>query len=209
MRCFYVRDNSRTHALISDLYKYAIQNHIADKDYFPFVVLEKKTKRKKDAFTNDKIETLGKDDEGGDSLTGYILLMIYAGIRFGKLSTITLDNIYMEKQYMAGGIKTDAGRDREIPLCNKKPHLVLDICGHNKKKLLEIHEKVFYNNHRCTLERRGIRKLNPHCADTPFYHDGKHGYTAGDRHGDGRVRRLFHDDAVHAYPHWREIKGSE
>lgn len=163
------RSKADIKSLISNMYKYALQNDIVSKDYSPFIVLDKKPKSKKDAFTAEEIEKLWKDYNGGSKFTGYILVMIYTGVRFGELATIALDNVHLDEQYMIGGIKTDAGRDREIPINDKILPIVTEIKGQNKKKLLEIHEKVFYNDFRCTLERLGIRQLNPHCCRHTFF----------------------------------------
>ena len=163
------RSKADIKSLFSNMYKYAIQNDIVSKDYSQFVTLEKKPKSKKDAFTAEEIDKLWKDYEAGNRFTGYILIMIYTGIRFGELATITLDNVHLDKQYMVGGIKTDAGRDREIPINDKILPIVSDVCSQNKKKLLEMHEKVFYNSFRCTLERLSIRPLNPHCCRHTFF----------------------------------------
>lgn len=37
------------------------------------------------------------------------------------------------------------------------------------KKLLEMHEKVFYNLYYTVIEQLGIRKLNPHCCRHTFF----------------------------------------
>jgi len=156
-------------SLLSNMYNYALQNDYVAKNYAQYVVLPKKAKSKKDAFTPDEIETLWNDYNNGGIFTGYILIMIYTGMRFGEISIIKKDNIHLSERYMIGGIKTDAGIDREIPINNKVFPIVEKFYNTNSKKLLEMHEKVFYNSFYAALERLGIRKLNPHCCRHTFF----------------------------------------
>lgn len=154
-------------SLYSNLYKYALQNDVCDKNYADFVSLPKKEKSKKDAFTAAEIAALWKDYENGNSFTGYILIMIYTGLRFGEISTIEKKNVHLAEKYMIGGIKSDAGRDREIPLADNVLPIVEILYKRGKKKILEMHEKVFYNEFYAALERAGVRKLPPHsCRHT-------------------------------------------
>ncbi len=151
-------------SLYNNMYKYALQNDYTEKDYAQYVVLPKKEKSKKDAFTQAEIDKLFEDYNNGNDFTGYILIMIYTGMRYGEISTIKKANVHLAEHYMVGGIKTEAGIDREIPICDKIFPIVEKFYNQGKKKLLEIHEKVFYNNFYVTLERLGIRKMAPHCC---------------------------------------------
>lgn len=158
------RGKENIRSLFSNMYNYAIKNDIVDKDYSQYIELEKKTKPKKDAFTQAEIDKLFEDYNNGNDFTGYILIMIYTGMRYGEISTIKKANIHLKERYMVGGIKTEAGIDRQIPICNKIFPIIEKFYSENDKKLLEMHEKVFYNNFYVTLERLGIRKLAPHCC---------------------------------------------
>jgi integrase len=107
---------------------------------------------------------LWKDYNSGNDFTGYILIMIYTGMRYGELNKIKKENINLKEKYMIGGIKTEAGIDRQIPICNKIFPIVESLYNQANKKILEMHEKVFYNAYYATLERAGIRRLPPHCC---------------------------------------------
>lgn len=48
-----------------------------------------------------------------------ILILIYTGMRVGEMLDIKIENVFMEKNYMVGGSKTKAGKNRVIPF-NKK-----------------------------------------------------------------------------------------
>lgn len=158
------RGKENIKSLLSNMYNYAIKNDIVAKDYSKFIELEKKPKPKKDAFTPDELETLWEDYNSGNSFTGIMLIMMYTGMRYGEISTIKKSNIYLNERYMVGGIKSDAGIDREIPICDLIYPIVENLYNGNKKKLLEISEKMFYTQFYITLERLAIRKLTPHCC---------------------------------------------
>ena len=78
-------------------------------------------KPEKDAFTDAEVDALWHDYLGmeangtiGNDLkhpfTGYILIMIYCGLRFGELSTIRIENIDLDAREMMGGIKSELSK---------------------------------------------------------------------------------------------------
>lgn len=163
------RSKADIKSLFNNLYTYAMKNDYCEKNYAKFVELPKKSKSKKDAFTKDEIDKLWKDYDSGNDFTGYILIMIYTGMRYGEISTIKKENIHLKERYMIGGIKTDAGIDREIPISEKIFPIVQKFYSRNEKKLLEMNEKVFYNSYYVATEKVGIRRLNPHCCRHTFF----------------------------------------
>lgn len=163
------RSKADIKSLLNNMYNYALMNDYCEKNYAKFIELPKKPKSKKDAFTKLEISKLWSDYNAGNDFTGYILIMIYTGMRYGEISTIKKDNIHLKERYMIGGIKTDAGIDREIPISQKIFPIVQKFYARNSKKLLEIHEKVFYNSYYVVLERLSIRRLNPHCCRHTFF----------------------------------------
>ncbi len=152
-------------SLFSNMYKYALQNEYCNKDYAQYIVLDKKEKSKKDAFTADEIAALWKDYNAGNSFTGYVLMMIYTGMRYGELATLRCENVHIKERYMVCGIKTEAGIDRTIPIADKiLPIVEKFLDGRTDGKFLTMHEKVYYNDFRRTLERCNVRALSPHCC---------------------------------------------
>lgn len=155
-------------SLLSNMYNYALQNEYCNKNYAQYIVLDKKEKSKKDAFTTDEITAIWKDYEAGNNFAGYVLMMIYTGMRYGELAVLRCENVHIKERYLVGGIKTDAGIDRTIPIADKILPIVEKLLdGRKDGKFLTMHEKVFYNDFRCTLERCKIRVLSPHsCRHT-------------------------------------------
>ena len=108
-----------TKLLMSQLFRYAIKNDIVEKEYSRFVELGKKGEKiEKKIFSKEEINKLF---EYVDKLeyVDTVLIMIYTCMRIGELLTIKTENVHLDERYMIGGIKTEAGKNRIIPI-NKK-----------------------------------------------------------------------------------------
>jgi site-specific recombinase XerD len=102
-------------SLMSQLYKHSMKNDIVNKDYSKFVELPKRDSKAKVRFTDMEIKKLVKLAKS-DPYVNPILIMIYTGLRITELMELTRFNIDIEGMIITGGIKTDAGRDRIIPI---------------------------------------------------------------------------------------------
>lgn len=108
--------------LCSQLCKWAMQNDIIDKNYASFVKLPKaNTEKVKGVFTSAEISMLWERSQ--DNRARFVLLMIYTGLRIGEVSAIKPENVHIDEGYIIGGEKTDAGRDRVIPLPPNVPEI--------------------------------------------------------------------------------------
>lgn len=101
----------------SIVYECAIRNEYIspDKDYSKRILYQSTSKRinPRKPFTNDEIHIL-MDDESLDSKL--VLIYIFTGMRPIELLTLKRKNIHIDERYMVGGVKTDSGRDRIIPI---------------------------------------------------------------------------------------------
>jgi len=154
--------------LMNHLFQYAMIEDYCIKNYAEYIKLPPLEKSKKDAFTIDERNLLWADYEIGNEFTGYILIMIYTGMRYGEISTIFLENIFLDKKYMIGGIKTDAGKNRVIAIPEKIFDIVTNLYHKGNIKLLEMPEAIFYSKYKDTLERSKVRQLNVHCCRHTF-----------------------------------------
>lgn len=68
-------------------------------------------------FTRDEIQLLmnAPDDNDRDM----ILILIFTGMRIQELLVLETSNIFLNEQYFITGVKTDAGKDRIIPIHDK------------------------------------------------------------------------------------------
>lgn len=109
--------------LFSLIYKYALKHEIVDKDYSLFVELPKiQKKQPPKPLTKDEIKTLWQYE--GDMYADMLLILLYSGMRIGELLILENENINIDGRYMIGGIKTEAGIDRVIPIHKTIAHLI-------------------------------------------------------------------------------------
>lgn len=105
-------------ALFNQLYKFAMKHEVVSKNHAQFVEIKKTEKPKPHKiFTVDELWTLWDNHEDED--VQLILVLIYTGLRITELLTMEQENIFLEERYMIGGIKTQSGKERIIPISKK------------------------------------------------------------------------------------------
>lgn len=107
--------------LLSQLFQYAMQNDIVSKNYAEYIMPLQKDEnpvKTRTIFSKEEIEKLF---DSVDYISGIdtILIMIYTGMRCGELLTLENKNINFKEGYLKVGIKTDAGKNRLIPISDK------------------------------------------------------------------------------------------
>lgn len=111
---------SRIKSLFNMIYKYSVAHDIVEKDYAAVMFANGnpiKKERTKEAvpFLQEEINTLWNNV---DTLpfADMILIGIYSGWRPQELSILQLNDIDLENGTMKGGLKTDAGKNRLVPI---------------------------------------------------------------------------------------------
>ncbi len=107
--------------LCSQLCKFAMQNDIISKNYAEFIVLPKAEKKEKTIFTRAERQALWAHSD--ENRVRFILFLIYTGFRVGEVSGILPENVHVDEGYIIGGLKTEAGRDRTVPLPPSIPEI--------------------------------------------------------------------------------------
>lgn len=102
---------------VSQLFEYALQNDIVTKNYAKFIEITEKVEKTGAVFTADEIKLLW-DNQDNDTVQ-QILILIYTGMRIGEMLAVNREHINFEEGYITGGNKTEAGKDRVIPLHDK------------------------------------------------------------------------------------------
>jgi integrase len=136
------------------LYSYAVTNDIVQRNYAQGLEINEKTESTGKVFTPDEIEILWKHTNDAD--VQKILILIYTGMRVGEMLDIHKDNIHLDEGYMIGGNKTEAGKDRIIPLHDKIKPFVKEQLGDNKWLTTNAHgEKLSYT----TMRRNYVKVM--------------------------------------------------
>lgn len=165
--------------LANQLSKYAMERDITNKNYAQFIKLPKECKKEKEIFSDKEIEILFKNQ--WKQTAQIILTFIYSGTRIEELFSMETKNVHLKEQYMIGGEKTEAGKNRIIPINEKilpfienwydvnNQYLLTNSKG-GKKNARNFREREFYP----FLEEVGIlskdnpRRLTPHSTRHTF-----------------------------------------
>lgn len=99
----------------------------------------------------------------------YIIIMCYSGMRLGELMTLEIKNVHLDEGYMIGGIKTDAGTDRQIPINSRIKPLIAELCLKNKKYLCEISRRAFMLRYWQIIDKLKVRHYPPHTCRHYFF----------------------------------------
>ena len=102
-------------ALLTQLYDYALENNIVDRNYASLVKLPKMEGAKARAFTDlefAKLEKGWKTVPGGDACYA----LCYTGFRVTEFCELTMFSYDPKEKTLTGGLKTDAGRDCIVPV---------------------------------------------------------------------------------------------
>lgn len=146
------------------VYDYATQNDIVNKNYAKFLKMDEKSEKVGKVFTDEEIKLLWehKDQESARIL----LILMYTGLRVGELLNINRDDIHFNKHYMVGGLKTEAGRDRVIPIHSKIMPLLLEQLGNNKWVIQARHGGQRHYN---VLLNQNIKFMKQYGLDHKFH----------------------------------------
>lgn len=133
--------------LFNQLYKFAYENNISEKDYSQFVDIAKHKEKKEEIhkpFTDAEIERLWQEEYRNDYIST-VLMLLYSGVRISELLDLKKENVHLEERYFdVIESKTDAGirkvpiADRTMPffehwIQNKSNYL---ICNNKGEKLV-------------------------------------------------------------------------
>ena len=98
--------------LFKQMYKFAQENDITDKDYSEFVQINiPDDDESGEPFTQEELDILWKNKD--NETVQFILIMVYSGFRIKAFETIEINH---KEKYFKGGVKTKAGKGRIVPI---------------------------------------------------------------------------------------------
>lgn len=160
------------------LEKYAMQYDIIEKNYAEFIVLPEKVEKEREIFSSEQIETIEKAAEAGNETAKLIVILNYTGWRISEFLNLTAADYDAENKTFTGGLKTDNGKNRVVPV---HPHIqgyIDELLAQNGPRLVcrEVEKGQGSNKYtqlvpiipsyfRCcmfgnTLEKLGIKQSN-------------------------------------------------
>jgi integrase len=163
-------------ALGTLLYKYALANDIAERDYATHIYVKQEEKPERESFTHDEVQAI-RDAVGRVKFADYILVMIYTGFRINEFVGLNVGNLDAESMTLTGGSKTAAGKNRRVPLSPVVRPIVAALAfGKSENAPLFARPdggKYTTQNFRNSayipaLKKIGVRPLNPHACRHTF-----------------------------------------
>lgn len=163
--------------LFSQLCKYAMSIDIVSQNYSQFIKIKSAEKAEKEIFTVSEIRKIKDAAESGESYSDdakIVMMMLFTGTRISEITGIKYSKVYpyYEIPYMIGGIKTEAGKDRIIPIHSEILEYVryfYSMGAPNREYLLinskggKLEASNFRRRHYYPLlEALGIEKKSPH-----------------------------------------------
>lgn len=156
-----------------------MKNDIVEKDYAQYVDVGKREgKINRKIFTQDEIDKLFKYANSFEYVDT-VLIMIYTGLRIGELLDIKIENVHLEERYMVGGKKTEAGKNRIIPINRKIESFIKKYYEENRDKEYLITNafgrQMQYSNYRREKWDNIMEKME---FDTHKPHDCRHTFAS-------------------------------
>ena len=149
------------------IYGYAMRHDIVVKDYSTVAkyAIDTKTQIQRKIFDTEEINLLWKNYKLYDKIT---LVLLYSGMRVSEICEIRKANVHLDEMYMVGGVKTEAGKNRIIPIHSTIFLLVKEFYDNAKGEWLftKNGKKLAPRNIMYNIEQRGH-----------YAHDTRHTFT--------------------------------
>ena len=99
------------------VFKYAMEHDIIQKDYSEFVKTRDKDEgTKRTAIPPEDREKIWQAIDNGDQLAELAMVYIYTGMRASELLEVKKADVDLENRILVGGLKTGAGKNRRVPI---------------------------------------------------------------------------------------------
>jgi integrase len=149
--------------LLSEIYSYADARELCERDYARHVVIPSGAREDEHGvpFSEADLRALWADRD--DEMSGMLIIMCYSGFRISAYRTL---EVSLEGGYFKGGIKTEAGKGRTVPIHPCISGLVAQRMERDGS-MLTMSDYIFRKRMAGTLERLKIKEHTPHdCRHT-------------------------------------------
>lgn len=144
-------------SLYHGMYKFALKRDLVEKNYSSFVEIRKPDDDENGVpFTADDLKKLWHCDSPIAKIT---IMLCYSGWRITEFKTMDIDR---ENNLFVGGMKTESGRERIVPIHPSIRPLLDEFEGNPIKNIAKFREDLY-----ALLDELGIEKHTPHdCRHT-------------------------------------------
>lgn len=132
----------RMKSLCNMLYRYALKYEIATVNYADLCDSVKRGKPTiiRVPFTDEEEKILWENITF--PFVDMVLIGIYSGWRPQELAILKIENVDLEEHVFSGGLKTDAGRNRSVPIHDK----IYDLVKKNYEKAVSMGSEFLFND---------------------------------------------------------------
>lgn len=173
------RTKENMKALCTCLFRYAMEQDVVEKNYAEYVYIKRGEKNERKAFTSDQIAKMWAAVDTVPNIK-YVLVLCYTGLRLGEFLGAKTADLHMDDGYFIAGSKTEAGRNRIVPISpkilpffdefGKGEYLFTD--NGRKAKESKFRESVFYSSLQAVgmdeIDKDGNHVYTPHCCRHTF-----------------------------------------
>lgn len=152
--------------LLTQMSTWAMREEVCSTNFARFIAIPEQEKKEKAIFTDEDIQKL--EDDGSEPAM-IVLMLLATGMRIGELFSLPLANYYGD--YVIGGEKTDAGRNRVIPIRPEGQQYFayfaeratgdLLLSGYSGNNDIDSYRKREYYS---LLKKLGIQRKTPHAT---------------------------------------------
>ena len=129
--------------------QYAMEQGIITMGYAQFLdIIPEEVQKEKVPFSTSEIEQIWEHE--GYLIADILLVLLYSCMRINELLEIETKDVFLNDNYMKGGLKTDAGKNRIIPIHHAIKHIIRKYHNPDNKYLFtdEDGNKIQYANYR-------------------------------------------------------------
>ena len=129
--------------------QYAMEQGIITMGYAQFLeIIPEEVQKEKVPFSTSEIEQIWEHE--GNIIADILLVLLYSCMRINELLEQETSKIFLDNNYMIGGLKTEAGKDRVIPIHHIIKPIIRKYFNPNNKYLFtdEDGDKIEYANYR-------------------------------------------------------------
>lgn len=135
-------------SVCKSVFSYAMQLDLIEKDYAQYINIgTNKGDGQKIPYTSEEIKLIWENKDNYMYLD-ILLILLYSGMRPGEIIEIKTDEVFLNENYMIGGIKTDAGKNRIIPIHTKVKPIIEEYYNKDNEYLAwdkSLNKRISYN----------------------------------------------------------------
>lgn len=144
--------------MLNHVMQYAADVRLIERNYAKDFAIDKKVAKEKEAnrkvkkpFTNEELNLIWKSTEFVP-FADMVVYNCYSGWRASELVGLRLEDVHLEEGYIQGGIKTDAGKNRIVPIHSS----VRSIVEKYYNEAIELESEYLFNDSTKKAGRNGL-----------------------------------------------------